>query len=106
MYCKNCGREISDNAVVCPHCGVQVGTIKSTTGTVSEDKNSIAVAGFILSFFIALAGLICSIIGYKKAVNEGAPQKGLALAGIIISSLSMAFAAIFYAVIISSVLYI
>lgn len=23
MYCKNCGQEIDDNAVVCPHCGVQ-----------------------------------------------------------------------------------
>lgn len=23
MYCKNCGQEINDNAVVCPHCGVQ-----------------------------------------------------------------------------------
>ena len=23
MYCKNCGKEIDDNAVVCPHCGVQ-----------------------------------------------------------------------------------
>ena len=22
MYCKNCGKEIDDNAVVCPHCGV------------------------------------------------------------------------------------
>lgn len=23
MYCKNCGQEINDNAVVCPLCGVQ-----------------------------------------------------------------------------------
>ena len=23
MHCKNCGKEIDDNAVVCPHCGVQ-----------------------------------------------------------------------------------
>ena len=21
-FCKNCGKEIDDNAVVCPHCGV------------------------------------------------------------------------------------
>ena len=22
MFCKNCGQEIDDKAVVCPHCGV------------------------------------------------------------------------------------
>lgn len=22
MFCKNCGKEIDDNAVICPHCGV------------------------------------------------------------------------------------
>lgn len=24
MYCKNCGKEIDDNAYVCVHCGVKV----------------------------------------------------------------------------------
>ena len=28
MFCKNCGKEIADNAVVCPFCGVQVAEIK------------------------------------------------------------------------------
>ncbi len=23
MYCKNCGKEISDMAFVCPNCGVK-----------------------------------------------------------------------------------
>lgn len=23
MYCKNCGQQIDDNAVVCVHCGAQ-----------------------------------------------------------------------------------
>lgn len=22
MFCKNCGQEIDDKAVICPHCGV------------------------------------------------------------------------------------
>lgn len=26
MYCKNCGREIDNRAVVCVHCGVKAGT--------------------------------------------------------------------------------
>jgi len=23
MYCKNCGKEIDDKAIVCVHCGVE-----------------------------------------------------------------------------------
>lgn len=86
MFCKNCGNEVSDNAVVCPRCGVQIKAMdnKSQTG-----ENTIAIVGFVFSFLIALVGLICSIMGYKKSVNEGAPYKGLALAGIIISVVSM-----------------
>ena len=90
MFCKNCGSQIDDKAVICPHCGVAVrGSIAQ-----SEGGNTMAIVGFILSFFVAIAGLICSIIGYKKSKNEGAPHKGFALAGIIISSVSMALAVI------------
>lgn len=29
MHCTNCNQEISDQAVVCPHCGVQVNTARN-----------------------------------------------------------------------------
>ena len=47
-----------------------------------------AIAGFILSFFIPLLGLIFSILGLKrsKETNNG---KGLSTAGIIISCITM-----------------
>lgn len=51
--------------------------------------NGVAVAGFILSFFIALAGLICSIIGLKQTKERDEKGRGLAIAGIIISALSI-----------------
>ena len=118
MFCKNCGSEISDNAAVCPNCGTQV----NATGNVNNvnnvnnnvnnvnrttGENTIAIIGFVFSFFIALVGLICSIMGYKKAVNEGAPYKGLALAGIIISAISMVLGfiiSIFYGSVIAALL--
>lgn len=60
-----------------------------------------ALIGFILSFFIAIAGLICSIIGYKRAKEEGLDGgKGMALAGIIISAIEIGFAVIIYIIII------
>lgn len=100
MFCKNCGQEIDDNAVVCPHCGVQVGKIEAPVNT-NTNSNTIAIVGFVFSFLIALVGLICSIMGYKNA-KEGAPYKGLALAGIIISAISMGLSVLLYSIIIGA----
>jgi len=52
--------------------------------------NGMAIAGFVLSFLIPLLGLIFSIIGLHSA-NQRADQsgRGLAIAGIIISSVIM-----------------
>lgn len=61
-----------------------------------DRSNPIAIIGFILSFFVTVAGLVCSIIGYNRAVKEGLDNKGLALAGIIISAVSMALSFILY----------
>ena len=57
MYCKNCGKEISDNAYVCPNCGVKV-----ATETAPRQKNNKALIGFIFSFFIPLVGLAIAAI--------------------------------------------
>jgi len=53
--------------------------------------NGLAIAGFILSFLISLVGLILSIIALNQINKSGGMQKGkgLALAGIIISALSI-----------------
>ena len=82
MFCKNCGSTIDDKAVICPNCGVATGENSPTKG----GTNVLAIVGFILSFFIAIAGLICSILGYKKAAELDGKGKGLSLAGIIISA--------------------
>ena len=117
MFCRNCGKELSDEAVVCPHCGVQVGYLNAPQGTAYNgqpyngqpyngqpyngqyvpeqndgvDKtNKIGLIGFILSFLVPLAGLICSIIGFNNAKKEGVARKKLSLAGIIISVVFLA----------------
>ena len=55
----------------------------------NKNSNVIAIIGFILSFFIGLAGLICSIIGLVKS-KELKDGKAFSIAGIIISSLRIA----------------
>lgn len=60
MFCTSCGQEISNEAVVCIHCGVA--TPKAMQ---SQYK---PIIGFILSIIFPLVvGLIVSIIEYKKA---------------------------------------
>jgi len=49
-------------------------------------KNTIALVGFIFSFFIPIVGFICSIIGLNKASQVGGAGKGFAIAGICISA--------------------
>lgn len=53
--------------------------------------SGMAIAGFVLSFFCSLLGLIFSIIGYNECKNSNGTVTGggLALAGIIISIVSM-----------------
>lgn len=94
MFCKNCGNTVNDKAIVCLHCGVQLNELQKNNS--KDNGNILAIVGFVLSFFIAIAGLVCSLIGYNKAVKEGTEHKGLALAGIIISISSMALSLILY----------
>ena len=93
MFCKNCGKEIDDNAVVCVHCGVATGVTVETTKKV----NAFGIAGFVVSlvslylgayFCIAsVVGLVLSIVGMvnmkKCRIN------GLAIAGLVIGIISL-----------------
>ena len=86
MFCKRCGKEIDDKAIVCPYCGVQVAKLYSQ----APRTNTLAIIGFIFSFFIPIVGLICSILGRKNAAECGGNGHGLATAGLVISILWMA----------------
>ena len=95
MFCKNCGKEIVEKAVICIHCGCAVEPMvepATPTGKVSV----CAIIGFCLSlvglflpgWFGALsevAALVLSIIGVCEA-KKGKKLKGLAIAGIAISA--------------------
>ena len=55
MFCKHCGAEIADEAVICVKCGKPVAEMP---GTVSADNDKPSTGLNILSFFIPLVGLI------------------------------------------------
>ena len=90
-YCSKCGAELHDEAVVCPKCGCAVDGVKvvNDQNATPQKKNVIALVGFILSFFVAIAGLICGIIGLVQSKKLNEEGKGFAVAAVAISAASL-----------------
>lgn len=90
-FCTNCSNEISEDAAVCPSCGAKVGAPVYNVKVVKGTSNDLAIVGFVLSLvgifmcFFSIAGLIVSIIAYKNCNDYVNPNKGLAIAGLVIS---------------------
>ncbi|MBF4594080.1 DUF4190 domain-containing protein [Curtobacterium flaccumfaciens] len=57
----------------------------------SDRFNVMAIVGFVLAFVVNIAGLVVSIIALSQIKKTGERGRGLALAGIIISALSLVF---------------
>ena len=95
MYCKNCGKEIDDKATACAYCGVSTKQEQKIYYVSTEKTNAIAIVGFVLSFFVAIAGLICCILAYKRAPEYGDKGLELSIAGITVSSAFMVIGLIF-----------
>ena len=100
-YCRSCGAELLDEAVVCPKCGVAVDEIKPLK------KNNFAIAGFVLSLvslFVtlytvpAILGLVFSIIGLAQIKKGGYKNKKLAVAGIVLAAIALVWDVLYYAV--------
>ena len=80
MFCKNCGKEIDNNAYVCPSCGVK--QVDDTPKTVNADGPSVGCG--ILGFLIPLVGLIMFIV-WRKDFPQKSKSAGIgALVSIVL----------------------
>ena len=61
MFCKKCGNQIMDDAVVCVHCGCPTDKFDPDPQK-NQDKSSVNVA--LISFFLPLVGLVIYLV-YK-----------------------------------------
>ena len=103
MFCKNCGNEVNENAVVCLNCGAAIENENNESVANQPKKaNAMAITGFVLglvalflSFFciVPTCALVFSILGFVKRENYS--NKGLAIAGLVISIVAFALDAIF-----------
>jgi hypothetical protein len=117
MNCPTCGAQTQPNAAFCSQCATNLlvppGTLPPPNpygqynpyghtpygqppmgdpayyAPIATRTSGMAIAGFVLSFFCGLLGLIFSCIGYSecKKSNGTVNGEGLAIAGIIISIL-------------------
>lgn len=105
-YCKYCGAELADDANVCSKCGH---ALVGDNGEIQElKKNKMAIAGFVLAIVSmvvnlytipAILGLVFSIVGLVQIKKGGFKNKGLAIAGLIISIVALVWDILYYAVI-------
>lgn len=108
MFCRHCGKEIDDKAVVCIYCGIptdnkmQWAAPQQQQGQqwqqVEQKKvNAFGIAGFVVSlvslwlgflFCIAsIVGLVLSIVGMVNM--KKCKVNGLAIAGLVIGIVSV-----------------
>ena len=84
-YCSHCGKEVDDEAYVCPNCGCKI----AQSG--DSSLSPLSIAGFVLAFIIPLIGLIVSIVARNNAVSEDDKKSaGFAKAGIVVSAIFIA----------------
>ena len=80
-FCKNCGAQIDDQAIICPKCGV-------AQGNRTQSQNSDDKGGFLwslLGFCIPLVGLILYLVWKEsKPVTAKAAGKGALVSVIVI----------------------
>ena len=110
IKCDKCGSEIDGSAKFCPNCGAKIEATEkaervevvetvirnnNTINTTTEaGYNALAIIGFILAFIpkIWIVSLIISIVALVQISKTKEKGKGLAIAGIVISSSIMLIA--------------
>lgn len=71
MYCKNCGKEIDDNADVCLNCGSYTDKGK-LINSVPEVQDTISAAIVVVSILIPIIGIVIGIAN----INNSKPRSG------------------------------
>lgn len=74
-YCSHCGKEILDEAVICPHCGCAIESKTPTTDRPNKGLN-------IIAFLIPLVGAIMYLIYHEKEPQKAASIGKWALCGL------------------------
>ena len=82
MYCRNCGSEIDNKAVICPDCGVQQ--------TLLGISDSGSAGWAVLGFFFPVIGLILYLVWHDtKPLSAKKAGKGALISVIVAVALTI-----------------
>ena len=90
-FCTKCGKELVDEAVICPGCGVAQGEAAKPVAAKSNSGATVSIIGFVISlvsliinplYLCNIAAIVLGIIGVSSRDNN---KKGFAIAAIIIA---------------------
>ena len=95
-FCQTCGKEILDQAVVCPNCGCAVG------GAASGD-DSISIGLCILAAFVPLFGVIYWAVKAKETPRRA---KACGITGLISWGVSLLLTCLLSTALTSGFLYL
>ena len=107
MFCRFCGHEVHPSYNVCPSCGHALNDVNKMQDNKSSNfsksnstrvrSSRMAIAGFVLGLisyfsygFLGILGLIFSIIGMTQTNDGNYSKRGFAIAGVVLSSISLA----------------
>ena len=119
MYCKNCGKQLDDSAVICPGCGCATDNFykngyaeQAQQNTANKSANIFAIISLVLGIIglwlgvlfciIPALGIIFGIVGLKKSDKTGT-GRGVATGGLVTSIISFCLWAMFFIVILLTV---
>ena len=75
MFCKSCGKEIDDKAVICPACGATTGVAGAATPAIKVENH--LVGAILTTLCCCLPGGIVAIV-YASKVNTLVAQGDVA----------------------------
>jgi hypothetical protein len=102
-FCNNCGNELKEGIAFCENCGtkIQENIVQQQAAPANNNgnlkkSNTMAIVALILSLVsflccggLSVVALILSIIALVSAKNYAEPKKGCAIAGLIISIITI-----------------
>lgn len=74
MFCGKCGKEINNEAVVCPHCGCAVAG-KAVVRKRGGETSTLSMLAVVFAFLAPIVGLILGIVGMSSYNDESLRKK-------------------------------
>ena len=91
MFCPECDKQLSSKANMCPHCGYAFKSINNGNDSSKGENYNMALASLICSFFgiTSIVSLILGIIVLNSNKGKQNSAKTMATISVIISSVFM-----------------